>query len=212
MEPIPALRLTTAFVLLVGLPEAVLPPLELSAQARPESAAPVPTSPELDLIRKMVGTWDVRASLWLGPDAKAIVQSAVARRRLVGEGLLEEVMTPSPGSDGPAFTRVAWLGHNAVTGSYEYVSWDTRAPQMMYQTSRDVGAPGANGGVNPIWFYLRDNFVVPQWGDARNVAFRQRLLFEPGEGRQVVRLYWTQLGGEPSQEFLAGEYVYTRRQ
>ena len=51
-------------------------------------------------------------------------------------------MTPLPGSDGPAFTRVALLGYNAVNSSYEYVSWDTRAPQMMYQVSRAVGRPG----------------------------------------------------------------------
>jgi hypothetical protein len=212
MKSVPALPLATAFVLFVGLPGPVLPPPELSAQARPKSAAALPTSPELDLIRKLVGTWDVRASIWLGSDAKPIVQSAVARRRLVGEGLLEEVMAPSPGSDGPVFTRVAWLGHNAVTGSFEYVSWDTRAPQMMYQTSRYVGLPGDDRGDTPILFYLKDNFVVPQWGDARNVAFSQRLLFEPGEARQLVRLYWTRLAGEPSQEFLVGEYVYTRRQ
>jgi hypothetical protein len=91
------------------------------------------------------------------------------------------------------------------------MSWDTRAPQMMYQASRAVGMPGESKGSAVIWFYLVDNFVVPQWGDARNVAFKHRLMLEPGAGRQVVRLYWTRLSGEPNQEFLFGEYVYTRK-
>ena len=185
-----------------------IPAPDVSAQDRP----PVAASPEHALIRGMVGTWDVRASVWLGPNAQSIVQTAIARRRLVGDALLEEVMTPSPGSDGPAFTRVAFLSYNAVSSSYEYMSWDTRAPQMMYQVSRAVGMPGERQGSSVIWFYLVDNFVVPQWGDAKNVAFKHRLMIEPGDDRQVVRLYWTRLSGEPNKEFLAGEYVYTRKQ
>jgi Protein of unknown function (DUF1579) len=191
---------------------AVILAIDLSAQEKSPKAATVAASPEHGLIQGMVGTWGVRASLWFGPDAKPIVQSAVARRRLIGEGLLEEIMTPSPGSDGPAFTRLAFLSYNAVTSSYEYMSWDTRAPQMMYQVSRTVGMPGERQGSSAIWFHLVDNFVVPQWGEARNVAFKQRLMLEPGADRQVVRLYWTRLSGEPNEEFLAGEYVYTREQ
>jgi hypothetical protein len=105
-------------------------------------------------------------------DAKPILQSAVATRRLIGDALLEEVMTPAPGSDGARFTRVAFLGYNAVNSHYEYMSWDTRAPQMMYQVSRAAGMPGETQASRVIWFHLVDNFVVPQWGDVRNVAFR----------------------------------------
>lgn len=196
---------------MVGLPVSQASAQAVSPSSEP-SAQRLPTSPEHGLIQKMAGTWDVRASVWFGPDAKPIVQSAIARRRIIGDGLLEEVMTPSPGSSGPAFTRLAFLSYNAVSSSYEYVSWDTRAPQMMYQVSRAVSAPGERQESNAIWFYLVDNFVVPQWGDAKNVAFRHRMMMDPGEDRQVVRLYWTRLSGEPNKEFLAGEYVYTRQQ
>lgn len=200
------------FVFLAGFIGAGIPVIDLSAQEKPPSTATVAASPEHALIERMAGTWDVRASAWLGPDAKPIVQSTVARRLFIGNGLLEEVMTPSPGSDGPAFTRVAFLSYNAVTSSYEYLSWDTRAPQMMYQVSGAVGVPGERQGSRAIWFYLVDNFVVPKWGDATNVAFKQRLMIEPGDNRQVVRLYWTRLSGKPTKEFLAGEYVYTRKE
>ncbi len=36
-------------------------------------------------------------------------------------------------------------------------------------------------------------------------------MLEPGKDRQVVRLYWRQLSGKPTEELLAAEYVYTRR-
>ena len=201
-----------SLVLLVGFVGVGISTLDLSAQEKPPDVAAVVASPERALIRRMAGTWDVRASIWLAPDAKPIVQSAVARRRLIGDGLLEETMTPAPGSDGPAFTRLALLSYNSVNSSYEYMSWDTRAPQMMYQVSRVVGVPGERQESSVIWFYLADTFVVPEWGDARNVAFKHRLMIEPGDDRQVVRLYWTRLSGEPNKEFLAGEYVYTRKQ
>jgi hypothetical protein len=77
---------------LAGFLWAVIPALDLRAQEKVLNMV----SPEGALIRQMVGTWDVRASVWFGTDAKPIVQSAVARRRLVGDALLEEVMTPSP--------------------------------------------------------------------------------------------------------------------
>ena len=87
-----------------------------------------------------------------------------------------------------------------------------RVPQTELQVSGAVGVPGDGQGSRAIWFYLVDNFVVPKWGDAANVAFKQRLMFEPGDNRQVVRLYWTRLSGNPTKEFLAGEYVYTRKE
>jgi Protein of unknown function (DUF1579) len=208
----PTQRSASVLLFVAGFVGAGIPAIDLSAQEEPPKEATLAVSPEHALIQGMVGTWGVRASLWLGPGTKPIVQSAVARRHLLGEGLLEEIMTPSPGSDGPAFTRLAFLSYNAVTSSYEYMSWDTRAPQMMYQVSRAVGTPGERQGSRVIWFYLVDNFVVPQWGEARNVAFKQRLMLEPGADHQVVRLYWTRLSGEPNEEFLAGEYVYTREQ
>jgi hypothetical protein len=134
----PTQRSASDLLFVTGLVGASIPASDLSAQEKSPKAAITAVSPEHALIQGMVGTWGVRASLWLGPDAKPIVQSAVARRHLRGEVLLEEIMTPSPGSDGPAFTRLAFLSYNAVTSSYEYMSWDTRAaPQMMYQVSRD---------------------------------------------------------------------------
>jgi hypothetical protein len=48
-------------------------------------------------------------------------------------------------------------------------------------------------------------------GDDKNVALKHRLMIGSGNDRWLVRLYWTRLSGEPNREFLAVEYIYTRR-
>ena len=58
---------------------------------------------------------------------------------------------------------------------------------------------------------LEDNFVIPQWGNTANAAFKGRKVMELERDRQIVRLYWTPLAGENAEEFLAGEYIYTRK-
>ena len=48
---------------LAGFVGAGIPALDLSAQERPPNVATVAASPEHALIRRMAGTWDVRASV-----------------------------------------------------------------------------------------------------------------------------------------------------
>ncbi len=163
------------------------------------------------LIRQMVGTWKVRQRMWPGFGAEAInLPPAVARRRLVAGGFVEEMMEPVDKSAKASFIRIAYFNYNAVNQQYEYFSLDSRAPQMMNERSDKTGEqsiPGQDG--------IRLNggrFVAPQWGDARNVAFTYRLTVgEIKNNRQVVQLYLTPQAGETPKEFLAFEYVYTRR-
>lgn len=124
---------------------------------------------------------------------------------------LEEVMEPASGSAQDPFTRIAYINYNKVTQRFESVSMDTRAPQMMYEKSHDDDAGETRKDRRTIRLDLEDNFVLPRWGNRANAAFRGRKVIEIEHDRQVVRLYWTPLAGEKAGEFLAGEYVYTRK-
>lgn len=182
------------------------PPLGNTTSTKP--------SPEHALLGEMVGTWDVLSRIWTGPDAKPItLPLAVAKRRLIGGTLLEEIMTPAPETDQESFTRVAYLNYNDTTRRYEWSSWDSRAPQMMYETSYAGSDPGLGQEQDRrvISLYL-GGFVLPQWGKATNAAFKQRRIVEIERNRQVTRQYWTPISGQSAEEFLAVEYVYTRQQ
>lgn len=156
------------------------------------------------LLDQLVGTWDVRQRMWTGPDSDPVtLPDAIAHRRLVHGAYVEEEMTLAEGADGEPFTRSAVISWNGVNQSYEYFSLDSRLPQMMmYPTAAERGGS--------FWFPLEEPFVAPTWGDDSDVPFTARLQLRPGEHQQVVRLYLRRLSAEPTEEFLAFDYVYTR--
>src|SRR5262245_55161184 len=143
------------------------------------------------LLQYMAGTWDVQQRMWPGPGAAAVdLPAAIARRQLIGGKYLEEVMEPMSGeaTQSASFRRNAFLNYNAVTKRYEYASLDTRAPQLMVETSPRVDPYLASeetklqGGV----------FVAPEWGSAKNVTFKYRLTIGSiKDGKQTVQLYLT---------------------
>lgn len=159
------------------------------------------------LIRQMAGTWDVQQRMWPGAGAKVVeLPAAVAHRRLVAGAYVEETMEVADKSAEP-FTRTAYFNYNTVNQQYEYFSIDSRAPQMMQEKSLAAEPPDKDG----IRLY-GGSFVAPRWGDAANAAFMYRLTVGPVEkDRQLVRLFLTPQSGEAAKEFLAFEYVYTRR-
>lgn len=150
--------------------------------------------------------------MWPGSDAKAVdLPPTVANRRLIDGAYLEEVMVPAQKSWSASFTRTAYFDYNPVNRQYEYFSLDSRAPQMMNERSRDATGQGGVG-TGDIKLY-GGRFVAPQWGDAKNVAFTYRLTIGAVKNnQQVVRLYLTPQSKKNAKEFLAFEYVYTRRQ
>lgn len=162
-------------------------------------------------ILQMVGRWKVQQRMWPGPDAPAVnMPAAVARRRLIDGGFVEEVMEPAPGAKGPRFTRIAYFNYNAVNQQYEYFSIDSRVPQMMNEKSAESRDRNSGSDQGVIMLY-GDSFVAPTWGPAKNVAFRYRLgVGAVRDDQQTVRLYLTPQSGQPTREFLAFEYVYTR--
>ena len=182
----------------------------LADLAAEQPASPDKSTPTPPLVRRMAGTWKVEQRMWPGSGAYAItLPAAVARRRVVRGGFLEEVMEGIPGSQEP-FTRIANFNFNAVTRRYEYVSLDSRAPQMMTEKSEAEGAPSKMREDDEISLD-GDLFVAPRWGNSTNVTFRYRLVIGGVlKDRQVVRLFLTPQSKDAGKEFLAFEYVYTR--
>ena len=164
------------------------------------------------LLQRMAGTWDVQQRMWSGPGAAAAdLPPAIARRDLMGGKYLEETMEPTTSEATPStfFRRNAFLNYNPVTKRYEYTSLDTRAPQLMMETS----PPDEPQQLSAAELKLQGGvFVAPEWGSAKNVPFRYRLsIGEVEHEKQTIRLYFTPQSVLPNKEFLAFEYVYTRR-
>lgn len=170
-----------------------------SAAAKAESITP--------MIRQMAGTWKVQSKMWPAPNATAFdLAPAIARREVVRNAYLQEVMDLA-GEPGPAaFTRVAYFVYNTINQQYEYFSVDSRLPQLMSYT-----VPGANRTRGGTVELTGSSFVAPEWGTKKNVPFIYRLTIGPVEqNKQVVQLFLTEQKGQ-SAEFLAFEYVYTRQ-
>lgn len=161
------------------------------------------------LLEQMAGTWDVTQRMWPGPGAEPLeLPPAVARRRLVDGTWLEETMVPAQPSAAAGFMRVAFFSYNPVRERYEYFSIDTRAPQQMQYSSQALD----RNAIAEVKFIDDDRFMAAQWGDATNVEFAVRATVGAIEdGSQLFRLYLTPQAEPDAEEFLAFEYVYTRR-
>jgi hypothetical protein len=163
------------------------------------------------LLSMMTGTWDVQQRMWPGPKTDAVnLPPAVAERRLIRDTYLEETMHPADDRADPSggFTRHALLNWNPVTLRYEYTSLDTRAPQLMVEQSRPVASEATAAELN----LQGSSFLAPEWGNSKSVRFKYRLTIGTiREGKQTVRLYLTPRTVLPKVEFLAFEYLYTKR-
>jgi len=163
------------------------------------------SSAEAELLRTAVGTFDVHSRLWPADGAEPIVTDAVARRRMVDDLYLEEVMEPEPGAPEP-FSRICYLDFNPLSRRWEYVSLDTRIPaQLMYELSND----DTLGDRSTVVLHL-PVFALPGWGtEVTGQSVRQRreiTLANPDH--QEVRQYWALPNAA---EYLAVEYAYSRQ-
>jgi len=176
----------------------------IAAGAHAQDASP--------LLERMAGTWDVQQRMWPGPGAQAVeLPKAVARRQLLDGKYLEETMEPAAPDAPPsaAFHRHALLTYNPVARRFEYTSLDSRAPQLM--TEIGAAQPASNPG-GPVGLQ-GGRFLAPDWGGSKNVSFRYRLTIGPvqPEGKQTVQLHLTPETVLPKKEFVAFEYVYSKR-
>jgi hypothetical protein len=176
----------------------------VAAEARAQDASP--------LLERMAGTWDVQQRMWPGPGATAVeLPNAVAQRQLVDGKYLEESMAPAAADVPPpaAFHRHALLTYNPVARRYEYTSLDSRAPQLM----TEIGSPLPAADPGGLLKLQGGRFLAPDWGGSKNVSFRYRLTIGPvlPDGKQTVQLHLTPEAVLPKKEFVAFEYVYSKR-
>jgi hypothetical protein len=123
--------------------------------------------------------------------------------RMTGTWDVQQRMWPGPKED-----RHALLNYNPVTSRYEYTSLDTRGPQLMVERSLPI-APGASASDLKL---QGGSFLAPEWGSAKNVRFKYRLTIGAiKENQQTARLFLMPETVLPKTEFLAFEYVYTKR-
>jgi hypothetical protein len=173
--------------------------------ALPAAARMMIPGPEYDLIRRMVGQWQVNMRIWPADGAEPMVAPPmVATRELVRDAYLQEVMEAALGTDQDPFTRIAYLSFNNARRRYEYLSMDTRAPGMMYETTYgdELEEPGT------IALYL-DNFTFPGWGQelTGQLVKQRRLLSVQDDDTTLCRQYWTLPAAAP---YLSVEYIYKR--
>jgi hypothetical protein len=162
-------------------------------------------STETELLRTAVGTFDVHSQLWPAHGAEPLVTEAVARRRMIDDLYLEEIMEQETGAPDP-FSRICYLDFNPLSRRWEYVSLDTRIPaQLMYELSNDHTL----GDRSTVVLHL-PIFALPGWGsEVTGQSVRQRreiTLAHPDH--QEVRQYWSLPNAS---EYLAVEYLYSRQ-
>lgn len=159
-----------------------------------------------ELIGGQVGDWRVRQRVWSSATAEPIeLPPMVARRRMVGDVFLEEVMEAARDSEQEPFTRIAYLSFNPINRRFEHVTLDSRYPPIMFETSVDDTVE--DGGA--ITLYV-SGFATPSgFGEIppRQWASQRRQLIVQGPATTISRQYWTLPYRAP---FLAMEYTYTR--
>lgn len=163
--------------------------------------------PPAGVLQAMEGEWTVHQWMRAGPGARLVeLPPAVAHRVLVDQAFIQETMTASTG---PSFTRIAFVLFNAASEQYEYASVDSRLPQLMA-----YALPGANRREGATLHFTGSTFVAPAWGERKNVPFLFRFELGPvTDGQQRARLYLKELGvgSGAGPEFIAFEYLYSRR-
>jgi hypothetical protein len=202
MKVVRSLALLTLLVTSVWTPLAVAqtpsPKAPVAAQAM------LGLDPRGESLAKRVGTWQVTSTLRLTPDAKPIVQTAVADRVMIGP-YLQEIMRAAPNAGGADFRRISYLTYFRVEGRWHYVSLDTRFPVgIMPAYSFDGGESDKIVlQFEPLAFVglgdkvegrmIRSNFVIT-WD---------------GPDHDTARQYWVAADGS-GQKWLAVQYDYVR--
>jgi Protein of unknown function (DUF1579) len=161
---------------------------------------------EYDLIKPMVGDWEVQQRIWLKAGAEPITSPPfIVHRRMTGH-FLEEVMEAKPGTDVTPFTRITYLNFNYANLQWEHIVLDTRYPVMMFETSHD----GSIKNGKEITLYLPAFIIPPVWDKeiAGQLGKQRRTISLEGKDTNVIKQYWTIPGGR---EFLAIEYIYQRK-
>ena len=163
--------------------------------------------PEAQALVRRIGTWDVTITSWDGPGAAPAVRTGlVAERRMIGP-MLEEVLQPTAGTAGAAFSRADFLTFNRLEGRWQYMSMDSRAPVgLMSAWSLDAD-PEQRVSMSFL------PFSVPNITGASAVGqmFRmEQVILRQDADHEVKEQYFTAAGSAPT-KWLGNRYSYTRR-
>lgn len=161
---------------------------------------------EMHKLMERTGTWDVVATVRLGPgEAPVVTAGLIAERNMVGP-YLEEVMKSASVSSAPDFRRICYLRYFQKEARWQYVSLDTRFPV----------------GVLPAWSIGKERngkltleFAKPGFsglGDLieRRIIGSNLVIIRKDDDHDVAQQYWTKSGGAV-RKWLAVEYAYTRK-
>jgi hypothetical protein len=198
-------RTVASLVVAIGLVRA---PQALAQKPAPSGttaaqAMLAPDQHETSLTQR-VGSWRVTSTLRLTPDAKPIVQTAIADRTMIGP-YLQEVMRSAPNSGAPDFRRISYLTFFRVEGRWHYVSIDTRFPVgVMPAYSFEAGARDTiELQFEPLAFVGLGNKV-----EGRMIRSNFIITWD-GPNRDVARQYWIAADGS-GRKWLAVQYDYVR--
>lgn len=153
------------------------------------------------------GLWDVVETSWPQPGAAPeIIRGQVAERRMVGL-YLQETLHPPGDASASKVSRIDYLGFNRVTGRWEYLSMDTRAPV----------------GLMPAWSFDHDPidrihvqfepFAVPGGGSSVSgqMLRMEEVIVQSGPDAETKDQYFILADGNAT-KWLAHRYAYVRRQ
>lgn len=155
-------------------------------------------------LTQRVGSWRVTSTLRLTPDAKPIVQTAIADRTMIGP-YLQEVMRSASHSGGPDFRRISYLTFFRVEGRWHYVSIDTRFPVGIMPAYSFDG-----GSTNKIELQFEPLAFVGLGGKVEGRMIRSNFVITwDGPDHDVAQQYWIAADGS-GQKWLAVQYDYVR--
>jgi hypothetical protein len=176
--------------------------------AAPSAAARMSEpGPEAQQLEALTGTWNVTMTFRPSPTAEPIVTTGLrAERRMVGL-YLEEVMQPAPGTKAPDFRRIAYLTYSRVEGRWQYVSLDTRFP-VGIMPAYSFG----KGMARELTLHFEPLAFVGMGEQVEGRMVRSNFIItRENKNREVARQFWITSDGT-EQEWLAVEYVYTRKE
>jgi hypothetical protein len=195
--------MSVAIAIVLARPPQAIAQKPVPSAATAAQAMLAPDRHETSLTQR-AGSWRVTSTLRLTPDAKPIVQTAIAERTMIGP-YLQEVMRSAPDSGAPDFRRISYLTFFRVEGRWHYVSLDTRFPVGIMPAYSFEG--GARDTIElqfePLAFVGLGNKV-----EGRMIRSNFIITWD-GPDHDVARQYWIAADGS-GQKWLAVQYDYAR--
>ncbi|MET0256432.1 MAG: DUF1579 family protein [Luteibacter sp.] len=181
-----------------------------AARAQSSPAELAELGPEGRALAAQVGVWDVTETVWATPDARPVVTTGVAVRRMIGPLLEETLYQGMSSSDGTlpdrAISRIDYLSFNRLEGRWNYVSMDVRAAVGIMTANSFERDPASRVQVTFLPFAMPGNGPV-----ATGQLLRMDEVIEAPDRNSTVKDQHFVLADGTGRKWLAHRYAYTRR-